>query len=124
MVIKSVHIVAVIVWIGALLVTMLIACKEKMTAPQISASRLAAETAIGVAWAAGIALVLIGGWYTALWWQIKIVLVIAISAIHAIMYSRWKRQSVSGAECDKSMPAAVFVLLVLVVMLAIFKRPY
>ena len=120
---KALHIAAVVFWIGSLLMLTVVSSIDKLSPAQIKAAKRVTETGIGFTWLAGIALVLIGGWYTASWWQIKIVIVIAISAIHTIMHRRWQRID-SNVKTNAMVPAVLLVLSLVVIALAVFKQPF
>ena len=81
--VKALHIVAVILWIGSLVLVTAITASSKLNSDQMRVAVRITESAIGVTWLAGIALVVMGGWYTSTWWIVKIVVVLVISAVHA-----------------------------------------
>lgn len=120
---KAVHIVAVIVWIGSLLLLTVVASFDKLTTSQLKVSTRITEFGIGLTWLAGIVLVVQGSWYFATWWQIKIVVVIVISAVHTILHRRWQRQDEAVTQVNPLIPCAIFVSTVVVVFLAVFKQP-
>jgi uncharacterized membrane protein len=120
---KVVHVVAVIIWIGAMvLLTTLLGTARLSTAHMKQATRIV-EAGIGLVWLAGIALVLLGGWYTSTWWQLKVVLVIIVSAIHTITISRWRRLGSDAPLGNKAIPLALMLLTVAIVLLVVLKRP-
>ncbi len=120
---KVLHIVAVVVWIGSLLLLSFISSSENLNTSQLKAARKVSEAGIGLTWLAGIVLVLMASWYTATWWQIKVVLVVVISAIHSIMFRRWQRHNGSAAKSNSALPWALLALVLLVVSLVVFKHP-
>lgn len=125
--IKVIHITAVVVWIGSLLllsyVTSSAKSSERLAPAQLKAARRVSEAGIGLTWLAGVILVLMASWYTAAWWQIKIVLVIVISAIHSIMFRRLQQQSESVLKTNRALPWVLLAITLLVVALVVFKRP-
>lgn len=121
--IKAIHIVAVISWIGSLGLITLITSNVRMDEKQIRIATRLTETSIGITWLAGITLVILGGWYGATWWQLKVVVVIVISAIHTIVHRRWKASVADGAQTHSFVPLLLFFLTVLVVFLVVFKQP-
>ncbi len=121
--VKSLHIVAVVIWIGSLFLITLMTSLNGTSADQMKLARRVTEAGIGLTWLFGIVLVVLGSWYTFTWWQIKIVLVIVVSAIHSIMHRRWRRQAESGQQTNPALPWVLLGLTVLVVSLAVFKQP-
>lgn len=121
--IKSIHIVSVILWIGGLFLVTFVTSRSTMTPPQIQRATRISDTAIGIAWLAGIVLVVMGGWYTTTWWYIKMIFVIALSAIHSITHRRWKTANESDLQTNSAVPPALFALTVFIVFLVVFKRP-
>lgn len=121
--IKSFHILAAIMWIGSIGVVSYITSRTHLDSEQLQHARRITEFGIGATWIAGIALVLMGGWYTATWWQIKIVLVIVISAIHSIIHRQWKRTAENQMPIATTFPIFIVVLSCAVVFLAVFKQP-
>lgn len=87
-----------------------------------SATRIT-DGAIGVTWLAGIVLVIMGGWYASAWWQIKVFLVIVISAIHSIFHRRWKSGGAEAASTPVAVPYAIAILTLIIVLLVVFKKP-
>ena len=61
--VKVIHIVAVVVWIGALFLLTVISSTNTMTAAQIKTARRVTEAGIGLTWLAGITLAVLGSWY-------------------------------------------------------------
>ncbi len=125
--IKVIHITAVVVWIGSLFllsyVSSSVKSSERLTTDQIKAARRVSEAGIGLTWLAGVILVLMASWYTATWWQIKIVLVVVVSAIHTIMFRRWLQQSESTVKTTRSLLWVLVAITLLIVVLVVFKRP-
>jgi len=120
---KAIHVIAVIFWIGSLGMLTLITSVSRLSAEQMRVATRLTDAAIGASWLAGIVLVLMGGWYTATWWQIKIVLVIVISAVHTMVHRRWKNSSDERAQTQDFVPIVVFVVSIAVVFLAVYKQP-
>jgi len=119
---KSLHILSVILWVGSLFLVTLVTSINKLNKELRSAMRVT-DISIGVTWFAGIVLVIMGGWYTASWWHIKVVLVIAISAIHTFVHRRWANSGSEGASTSAIVPYLVLLLALLAVLLVVFKRP-
>jgi len=122
--IKSLHIVAAILWIGSLCLVTFVTSTSKMSADQMRVATRVTEASIGLTWLAGITLVIMGSWYGSAWWQIKVVLVILISAIHSIVHRRWKNAASEGASTNGAVPYFILLLTLVIVFLVVFKRPF
>jgi len=120
---KTAHIVAVVFWIGSLFLLTLLSSTHGVSSLPMKTLRRVTEAGIGLTWLAGIILVVLGSWYSASWWQIKIVLVVGVSAIHTMVHRRWQLQTESGARTNPALPWAVLILTGLIVALAVFKQP-
>ncbi len=120
---KSLHVFAVILWIGSLFLVSLITSITTMNTDQMRSATRITEAGIGVAWLAGVILVVMGGWYAATWWQLKIVLVLIISAIHTIVHRRWRASGPDGASTHASLAFTILLLTLLIIVLVIFKFP-
>ena len=120
---KSLHILAVILWVGSLFLVTLVTSINKLNKEQVRSAMRVTDISIGVTWFAGIVLVIMGGWYTASWWHIKVVLVIAISAIHTFVHRRWANSGSEGASTSAIVPYLVLLLALLAVLLVVFKQP-
>ena len=121
--IKSLHILAAILWVGALCLLCFVTSKSSVNAAQLKVAARITEASIGFTWLAGGILVLMGGWYASSWWQIKVALVVVISAIHTILHRRWKTESENGARANPAVPYVVLALTFVVVLLVVFKMP-
>lgn len=121
--VKAIHIVAVIFWLGSLLLVALITSSTRLDAGQIRIATRVTEASIGFTWLTGLVLVVTGSWYLSTWWQIKVILVVLISAIHTVAHRRWKASASEGVQTRSFFPALLFFLVLPVVGLAVFKRP-
>lgn len=121
--IKALHIVAVILWIGSFVLVAAITASSKLNSDQMRIAVRVTESAIGVTWLAGIALVVMGSWYTSTWWIVKIVVVIAISAVHTFLHRRWKAANSDENAAHPLVWVVLIGLTLLVVLLAVFKQP-
>jgi len=121
--IKALHIVAVIIWTGSLFLLTLVTAKTPLDQSAMRTARRVTDAAIGLTWLAGLTLAVSGNWYLSTWWQIKLALVIAISAIHSIVHRRWQRLSETGARTHPAIPWVLLVITMIVVALATFKLP-
>lgn len=80
--------------------------------------------ALGVVWATGLGLAVWGGWFGQAWLTGKIVLVVALSALHGVLSATLRRQqenaSASKSSWQRHSPAVVAVgLLVIAVLVAL-----
>lgn len=119
--IKSLHIVSVIAWVGSLVAVVFIDSRSALTAAQLRAATRVTEAAIGAAWLFGITLTLMGGWYSAPWWHIKVALVVLVSALHAILHRRWARRAAESGTPHAALPFVILVAALCVVLLAVTK---
>ncbi|MBS7537610.1 protoporphyrinogen oxidase HemJ [Ancylobacter lacus] len=91
--IKALHVIAIISWMAAMLYLprlMVYHCAAPAGSPQSETFkvmerrllRAIATPAMVVSWVAGIALAWQGGWFASGWLHVKLVLVLAMSAMH------------------------------------------
>ena len=133
---KAVHIIAVIAWMAGLLYLprlFVYHCAAEAASVQSETFKVMERRllraimtpAMIAAWLAGIALVLQGHWLGATWFQLKLVLVLAMSALHGLM-ARW----VKDFDADRNNHAGKFyriineiptVLMIVIVVLATVK---
>jgi len=116
-------VVGVIAWVGALILLTRLMSVERLSSSLMNQASRIIDAGIGLAWLTGIVLVVLGGWYGSSWWQVKIVFVIIISAIHTITLSRWKRLGSDAPLVNQAIPLVLLCLTVVVVVLVILKRP-
>lgn len=136
--VKALHILAVVLWVGSLFLLSFIMAtsatpstsakfskfsKSAMSAEQLRSATRLTEASIGVTWLAGIALVLLGGWYTSTWWQLKVVLVVLISAIHSILHRRWRQSNTENFTINRAIPIVIAILTFMAILLVVLKRP-
>ncbi|HEX2147045.1 MAG TPA: CopD family protein [Pseudorhizobium sp.] len=131
LVLKSLHIVSDIVWIGGMLVNaFVIAMVPPTIRPGVISAlrpydRRVTTTALGGAWLFGIILAVWYGWYATGWFGFKFLIVVMLSALHG-MQSAWLRRMEADPHLDPpafvriAMPV-VLVSTVAVVLLAIVK---
>ena len=120
---KSIHILSVVIWIGALFIVTLVTSKNRLNQSQMALAVRVTEASIGVAWLMGIVLVIHGDWYASTWFHIKLALVFLISAIHTFLHRRWKNQDNLDNATNGSIPIIVFTLSLFVILLVVFKIP-
>jgi putative membrane protein len=99
--IKAFHIIAVIAWMaGMLYLPRLFVYHSTASAgsPQSETFKVMERRllkgiinpAMGAVWVLGLTLVWLGSWHTAHWFQVKFVLVIALSALHGRFVVHWR----------------------------------
>jgi putative membrane protein len=99
--IKALHVIAVIAWMAGMLYLprlFVYHCEAPVGSPQSETFKLMERRllkliinpAMIATWALGLWLVWSGGWYRAPWFHAKLVLVLAMSAIHGV-YGRYVR---------------------------------
>ncbi len=133
---KALHIVAVIAWMAGLLYLPRLfvyhceapagsAQSETFKTMERRLYRFIMTPAMIVTWLAGIALVLLGQWFTAGWFLVKAVLVIALTLVHGLTghwltqfaYDR-NRHSAKFYRIANEIPT---ILLIAIVVLAVVK---
>lgn len=130
-VLKSLHIISDIVWIGGMLVNAFVIA---MVPPTIRTGVIAAvrpfdrritTVAEGGAWLFGIILAIWYGWYATGWFGFKFLIVVMLSALHG-MQAAWLRRMEADPHLDPpafvrvGMPI-VLVSVVAIVLLAVVK---
>ena len=121
--VKTIHIVAVVFWLGGLTLVALITSNVRMDGSQMRIATRVTDAFIGITRLAGVVLVLIGDWYLSAWWQIKIVFVVMVSAIHSVVHRRRKASATEGTQTPKFVAFSLFFATVVVVGFAVFKQP-
>ncbi|MBB6179478.1 CopD family protein [Pseudorhizobium flavum] len=130
-VLKSLHIISDIVWVGGMLVNAFVIA---MVPPTIRTGVIAAvrpfdrritTVAEGGAWLFGIILAIWYGWYATGWFGFKFLIVVMLSALHG-MQAAWLRRMEADPHLDPpafvrvGMPI-VLVSVVAIVLLAVVK---
>ena len=130
-ILKSLHIISDIVWIGGMLVNAFVIA---MVPPTIRTGVITAlrpydrkvtNVAQGGAWLFGITLAISYSWYTSGWFGFKLLIVVMLSALHG-MQSSWLRRMETNPHLDPpafvrvGMPI-VLVSVVAIVLLAVVK---
>ena len=133
---KAFHIIAVIAWMAGMLYLPRLFVYHCDAAPGSVQSetfkvmerrllKLIIDPAMGLTWLLGLALVWLGGWYMSGWFYAKLLLVIAMSALHGF-FVRW----VKDFEADRNTHSQKFyrlsneiptVLLIIIVILVVVK---
>ena len=133
---KALHLIAVIAWMAGMLYLPRLFVYHAGSKPGSEQSetfkvmeqrllKFIMTPAMAATWILGIVLVLWGQWFTAGWFMLKFVLVLAMSVLHGL-YSQWARDFVF----DRNRRSAKFyrianeiptVLLIVIVILAVAK---
>ncbi|HEX5935131.1 MAG TPA: CopD family protein [Pseudorhizobium sp.] len=130
-VLKSLHIISDIVFIGGMLVNAFVigmvpaAIRTGVISALRPYDRRVTTTALGGAWLFGLILAVWYGWYSTGWFGVKFLIVVLLSALHG-MQSGWLRRMEADPHLDP--PAfvryglpIVLVSVVIVVLLAVVK---
>ena len=119
--VKSLHIVAVIVWIG----TMFAAAMHTGRAvdPEILRRwRIGMTVSMGLTWAAGLYLALSAGWFASGWLMTKLVFVVILSAYHGILTGQLRRAAGAGEVFENRWATLIIAAIVsCTVLLAVTK---
>jgi len=103
--IKALHVAAVVTWVaGLLMLSLVLSILATAPAPSLPQERrlMAAlarwdrtvtSPAMVLAWVLGISLAVHGGFFTATWLAAKLVLVVALSALHGVLAGTLRRLS-------------------------------
>lgn len=136
--IKALHIIAVISWMAGLLYLPRLFVYHCAVAPGSEQSetfkvmerrllKAIMTPAMIVAWAAGLALVWLGGFVTAIWFDLKFLAVLALSGVHGLM-ARWMNQFAVDANQHpqkfyrivNEIPTILMIVIVILVVLKPF----
>ena len=131
------HILAVVTFVaGTFLLTAML---PSLSGKQSSASeqqavlrrlrrwnRFVTTPAMVVVWAFGLTLAAAGGWFVATWLQVKMALVIVLSAIHGVQSAKLRRLEIEGRILRRPTlrPALVIVLLVVGILAMVMMKPW
>ncbi|MDQ1831910.1 CopD family protein [Massilia scottii] len=134
---KTLHIVAVMTWIGGLLMQAfllrtvarqplpLLPDERSVIGAAVRWDRLLIAPAMLLAWACGLALATLGHWWMTPWLSLKMVLVPALSAVHGIQGGSLRRMVDSPARrapaCLRYATAAVLCGVTAIVFLVVLK---
>lgn len=132
---KVVHIIAVLIWVGGMLVNAI--ALRMVAADRYSLSKAALAQlhrwdrslfngAQGIVWIAGIAMIFFGGWFPDIWLIAKLVFVAGLAALHGTQ-SATLRKLANGQSADgrlglvKDSVIFIGVLITLIVPLVVLK---
>ncbi|KFG68812.1 CopD family protein [Microvirga sp. BSC39] len=137
---KALHIVAVITWVGGLLVVAVaIAAVSDARDQHAIASRGAFLTrvrrwdrrvttpAMLLVWLMGLALASIGQWFPQAWLGAKLAVVLLLSAAHGLLSGNLRRLSLSqepGSPAGLPHAAAAVVVAVLIIVILVVVKPF
>jgi putative membrane protein len=132
-----VHLGADIVFIAGLLASALVvtaltfqsaadlARERRLVAGMRRWDRVVTAPALGIAWACGLWLALQAGWFSSHWLHVKLVLVVALSALHGVLAAALRRAASPGATVParawRATPPLALAAVVAVVWLALMK---
>lgn len=134
---KSLHIFSVLVWVSGVLmngVVLSLIKRQPDSLDQISIAgihrwdRWVANPAQGAAWAFGIGLIFMGGWFPDGWLIIKLICVIGVSAIHGVQSAALRKIS-RGQDTQRRLTltkhsAIATLLAVLVIIFMVVNKPF
>lgn len=123
---KAGHITAVFIWLGGMMaVALLLGRGSEVTPPLLTWDRYVTTPAMIVAWAFGMTMAAWAGWFASGWMMAKIVLVLALSALHGVLSGRLRRAAAKGSAPDgfdnRLALCATIVLLAAIVLLVVTK---
>lgn len=137
--IKAFHIAAVVSWIGGMLIMALVLSMLRAGALERSASEVrllqavrrwdqrVTSPAMGLAWILGVALVYFGGFHTAGWLVLKLVIVLLLSALHGVQ-SGYLRRLADAPEQEASAllkhSGALTIAGVLIIAVMVVLKPF
>jgi len=127
---KALHVGAVFVMLGGILILALAtAFVSKPAADAATASERAAlrdailrwdrrvtSPALGLVWVLGIALGIMGGWFSSAWLILKLCFVVFLSALHGMLHGMLRR---SGRDSSRPLPRMLHVFPAAIVVSAI-----
>ncbi|HVG46693.1 MAG TPA: CopD family protein [Rubellimicrobium sp.] len=112
--ILNLHQLAMAVWVLSMIVAPLMVARRRDPAVGRRILRTVATPAMVLTWLFGIWLAVQGGWFTMGWLHVKLLLVLALSALHGIALGRLRRMAPGG-----EVPGLVRVLPWLTILLAV-----
>ena len=134
---KALHIIAVVTFVGGVLLdSVVLAGTARFAAPgDLGSSIIAAvrrwdqrvtTPLLILVWALGITLAVDGGWFPSLWLQIKLILVLLLSALHGILSGTlWKVSRGHQASAAKGFSYAFAALVVVAsVVVLVTTKPF
>lgn len=130
-ILKAFHLVAVVVFISGMMVSCFaVAALRLQQLPQdlrekvLRWDRNVTSPALGLLWALGLTLAVLGGWFQDVWFIVKFVLVFALSAFHGLVTGRLRKGDASGAGIVFQNAQPVFLVTIAVVVLLASLKPF
>ncbi|PTY36099.1 hypothetical protein BGP77_01925 [Saccharospirillum sp. MSK14-1] len=120
---KSLHILAVIIWLSGMVALALGLLKPGRTQLQLLSTwdKKVTTPAMALVWVLGLVLVYWGGWFGAIWLWVKLAAVFVLSGMHGMLSGQAKRSLLSDdTESAQTSVKPVLLLMMLLVSLAIF----
>lgn len=116
---KAFHLMAIVLWLGGMVFALAAFVQGDGGARQLARKLNAVLTtpAMFAVWALGIALAQQGDWWTSGWLQVKLVLVVILSAVHGILSGRLAQDQPAGGRAL----AAGFAVFPIIILLAVLK---
>lgn len=117
--IKALHVVGVIVWVGGLLHLPRLLLLQTGGPGRSAEARLIKSwitPAMMASWVLGLSIALLSGWYTELWMQAKLILVLLVTLLH-VMIVRPNPNSGRGLRmARRALPLLVLLIVFLVIL--------
>ncbi len=122
---KAAHLVSLFIWIGGMVaVAVALRYPQGVYLKQVRAyDQKITSPAMVSAWVFGILLGIQGGWFQQSWLAFKILLVLALSAIHGLLAGRLRRATSGEAQPDNLeswvLPAGLTLVTVIVLLVTL-----
>ena len=122
----TLHLVTMVAWIGAMIAAPFALSRGGSVAGARALLRGVATPALVLTWILGIANAVQGGWFDDGWLHVKLVFVLALSALHGIALGRLRRFEAAGAAAEvpaflRTLPWITLALLAGAVLMAVWK---
>ncbi|AIO38393.1 hypothetical protein DM40_3219 [Burkholderia cenocepacia] len=93
LILKAVHLVAVVTFVGGLLLSSVAVRIANLAVHRAVRrwDRTVTAPALAIVWGAGVALALSGHWFGSAWLSVKLAIVVALSALHGILSGTLRR---------------------------------
>jgi uncharacterized integral membrane protein (TIGR00701 family) len=135
---KALHIVAVITWIGGMLIVAVAAVSSARDQHEIAGraaflagvrrwDRRVTTPAMLVVWMLGLALASMGHWFPQAWLVAKFAMVLLLSAVHGVLSGNLRRLSLSPQPRSPAFlryAASMIVVAVFVIVVLVVTKPF
>ncbi|MBR0642690.1 CopD family protein [Plastoroseomonas hellenica] len=125
---KASHIVAVVIWFGGMMaVALLLRRGSEATPSLLTWDRYVTTPAMIAAWGLGLTMATWAGWFASGWMMAKMVLVLALSAVHGLLSGRLRRAAAKGgvpSELDGRLVLGVMLALLSAIVLLVVTKPF